>query len=129
MRKEPIKYAYTFDIADGFIFSDFYDTREKSIEQARKEWENSNFLKETYPNKKVWICKMIIYKENSNFVDEVIEILQSNAENPKYMNLTDDHKEIFNKKLKDTVLKFQKDYGYEPNFWDILNGSEEEVQL
>ena len=121
MRKETTKYAYTFDIADGFIFSDYYNTKEKAIEQARKEWENSDTLKETYPNKKVWICKMIIYKENTNFVDEVIEILQSNAENSEYMSLTDDHKEIFNKRLKD--------YGYEPNFWDILNGSEEEVQL
>lgn len=31
-------YVYTFDKADDYIYSDIFDSKEKAIEQAKKEW-------------------------------------------------------------------------------------------
>lgn len=131
MAKKTIKnYVYTFDKADDYIYSDIFDSKEKAIEQAKKEWENDEKTQKLYPEKKLYICEYEIYKENTSLVREVVELIQENADYyPEYMELSEKYKNILDKMLNNTVLKFQKKYGYQPNFWNTLKETEEIIYL
>jgi hypothetical protein len=131
MSKKAIKnYVYTFDKADDYIYSDIFDSKEKAIEQAKKEWENDKKTQKLYPDKKLYICEYEIYKENTSLVREVVELIQENADfYPEYMDLLEEHKNILDKMLNNTVLRFQKKYGYEPDFWNTLKEKEEIIYL
>ena len=131
MAKKIIKnYVYTFDKADDYIYSDIFDSKEKAIEQAKKEWENDEKTQKLYPEKKLYICEYEIYKENTSLVREVVELIQENADYyPEYMELSEKYKNILDKMLNNTVLKFQKKYGYQPNFWNTLKETEEIIYL
>lgn len=131
MAKKTIKnYVYTFDKADDYIYSDIFDSKEKAIEQAKKEWENDEKTQKLYPEKKLYICEYEIYKENTSLVREVVETIQENADfYPEYMELSEEHKEILDKMLNNTILRFQKKYGYQPDFWNTLKEKEEIIIL
>lgn len=131
MAKKTIKnYVYTFDKSDGYIYSDIFDSKEKAIEQAKKEWENDEKIQKLFPEKKLYICEYKTYKENTSLVREVVELIQENADYyPDYMDLTEEHKDILDKMLNNAVLRFQKKYSYQPNFWNILKETEEIIYL
>ena len=131
MAKKTIKnYVYTFDKADDYIYSDIFDSKEKAIEQAKKEWENDEKTQKLYPEKKLYICEYEIYKENTSLVREVVETIQENADfYPEYMELSEEHKEILDKMLNNTILRFQKKFGYQPDFWNTLKEKEEIIIL
>ena len=131
MAKKTIKnYVYTFDKADDYIYSDIFDSKEKAIEQAKREWENDEKTQKLFPDKKLYICEYEIYKENTSLVREVVELIQENADfYPEYMELSEEHKNILDKMLNNTVLRFQKKYGYQPDFWNTLKEKEEIIYL
>jgi hypothetical protein len=131
MAKKTIKnYVYTFDKADDYIYSDIFDSKEKAIEQAKKEWENDEKTQKLYPEKKLYICEYEIYKEKTSLVREVVETIQENADfYPEYMELSEEHKEILDKMLNNTILRFQKKFGYQPDFWNTLKEKEEIIIL
>ena len=131
MAKKTIKnYVYTFDKADDYIYSDIFDSKEKAIEQAKREWENDKKTQKLYPDKKLYVCEYEIYKENTSLVREVVELIQENADfYPEYMELSEEHKNILDKMLNNTILRFQKKYGYEPDFWNTLKEKEEIIYL
>ena len=131
MAKKTIKnYVYTFDKADDYIYSDIFDSKEKAIEQAKKEWENDEKTQKQFPEKKLYLCEYEIYKEKTSLVREVVETIQENADfYPEYMVLSEEHKEILDKMLNNTILRFQKKYGYQPDFWNTLKEKEEIIIL
>lgn len=131
MKKKIIKnYVYTFDKNDNYLYSDIFVSKEKAIKQAKIEWETDKKTQELYPDKKIYICEYETYKENTSLVKEVVELIQENADYyPDYMDLTEEHKDILDKMLNNAVLRFQKKYSYQPNFWNTLKETEEIIYL
>ena len=75
-------------------------------------------------------CNGVIYKENSYIVDHVLELLNENAYDvsdhaENYMeDVTREEKNILNERLLDTIRKFQKEFRYEPYFYEELENIE-----
>lgn len=116
------QYCYSFD--DEYYVSDLFDTREEAIEAAKKEWNDNNYEND-YPEKIIHLAEAFLYEDDFNSLTNTLlcEIQErANWENEyaeSYMCLTFDHREILVERLKKMIKNFQKEFGYQPNFYNI----------
>ena len=114
------QYTYSFD--GDYYDSELYDTREEAIDAGIKEAKKEKYLY-------FYLGTATEYEEDcGGIADIVIEYLKSFAENEVgeaaegYMNLTKEEEKILNERLKKVILDFQKEFKYEPDFYELSDG-------
>lgn len=116
------KYCYSFD--DDYYISGTFDSKEEAIEEAKKEFKKYNWEND-YPEKIIYLAEAFLYEDNfDSLADNLIEDMQEKALDDNeyagnYMELSEEHREIFEKRLEKMIKDFQKEFGYEPNFYEI----------
>ena len=116
------KYAYS---TNSYDWNESADSKEKAIKEAFKclyyEKHGQIDNEET-----VYIGNTVKY-ENLYLGYQVAEILADDAYDfadefaEEFMNLTDEHEKILSERLNEVIEKFQKEFGYEPTFFNIEN--------
>ena len=112
------QYCYSFD--GEYYESDLFDSKEKAIEEAKKEAKKDEY-------KILYLGIANKYKEDcSGLAENVADILQERAIDEcgefaeDYMCIKDKkHLDILEEKLKKVILDFQKEFGYEPSFYKV----------
>ncbi len=120
------QYCYSFD--GEYYESDLFDSKEKAIEEAKKEAKKDGY-------KILYLGIANEYKEYcGGLAENVADILQERAVD-KCGEFAKDYMRIYNKKhlnileerIKKVILDFQKEFNHEPDFYTISDI--EEIEL
>ncbi|EFS20677.1 hypothetical protein FSBG_00174 [Fusobacterium gonidiaformans 3-1-5R] len=115
VKENKIKWAFSWN---GENYYGGFDTREEAIEEARKTDKSA---------KSVFVGIEVPYKEKcKNIVEIVTDSLNAGAYE-EMEELAEDYmlyfregeKKILEDRLRETILIFQKEFGYEPSFFYV----------
>lgn len=116
------KYCYSFD--DDFYISDIFDSEKEAIKAAKKEFANDN-LEKDYPERIIYLAEAFLYEDSYDYLTEMLiermqeDALDNNEYADSYMELSIEHKKIFEKRLEKMIKDFQKEFGYNSNFYSF----------
>jgi hypothetical protein len=113
------KWCYSFNEEN---FEGDFDTEEQAIAEAiwyyKDDEKDQDFI---------WIGQVEEVGISFN-IDYVIEAIQENAYDKcgeyaeNYLdNVTNEHRQILEDRVQSEVLKWMKEFKYEPNFWTVKN--------
>nr|DAX19241.1 MAG TPA: hypothetical protein [Caudoviricetes sp.] len=119
------KYCYSLNKERYFTVS---DNKEETIKEAFETlyFEKNKNLK---LEEKIWIAETVEYK-NMMLGDYVADTLSYDAQDfageyaEDFMALSIEHKKILNERLDRIIAEFQKEFGYEPDFFRVTNVEE-----
>lgn len=116
-KENKIKWSFSWN---GETYYDSFDTREEAIEEARNTNKNAEF---------VFVGIVVPYEEKC---EDIIEIVTESLKSDAYEEIgewaedymcyfKEGEKKILEDRLRETILTFQKEFGYEPNFFRVKN--------